>query len=125
MVVPLGSAVIVAWDASVGGIEYSSNVETGVVYAHTDDDHHLIRFDNPKLRMYDRHRWPLSRHERGRTWDHLIVIDGMESDAEEDWVPVDVGVPTLTAEERMIFVLERPSSRETAVHAMRVMHIRT
>ena len=136
MPVPIGSTVIIAWDAEVGGIECRTNVENGVVCAHTDYGDHRIRFDNPETnRKYGRCHWPLSLHERGRTWDYLIVIDGMEidgleidgmeidgmeSDGEENW---NSATPTPTMEERMTFVLERPPSRAAAVHAMRAIHV--
>lgn len=121
MVVPVGSAVVVAWDGGVGGIEYTTNTEVGVVHAHTEDNHHLISFDNPTLRRYAQYRWPLRDGERGRTWDHLIVIDDEEKEEDgsrEDQEWNSTGVSPPTPSQRMAFVLERPSSRETAVRAM-------
>ena len=117
MLVPIGSAVIVAWDANVGGIEHATNTETGVVYAHTEDDHHMIHLDDPSLRKYARLRWPLCEDERGRTWDHLIVIDG-DVDVDNDDVWNATGVPLPSSSQQMNFVLNRPPSRGAAVRAM-------
>jgi hypothetical protein len=122
MSIPVGSAVIVAWDGSVGGIEHPNNTEVGVVYAHTSDGHHMIHFDNPALRKYARHRWPLCHHEHGKTWNEIIVVDaedddvhGAHDDPNDLWDPT--GMPLPTDAQRMMFVLERPPTREAAVYA--------